>query len=258
MGCGVALEVDEPFTAITDSQLKSLQELESDVVFVDLESDPQVGLKFAQFLIDSNLARAVVGAGSTESPELPLQAMQAGILEFLPKTLDADKVRGLVGRLRKRTGKPETEKQSREVGKLLTVFSPKGGSGATAFAVNLAVSIHQLSRKKTLIVDLDLELGETALLLGMEPRFSSVDLVRNYHRVDEGLLASYIERDKSGVELLSAPYQPADFQTVDGERIGSILQFLKQQYDYIVIDAPEDAEPSDLGLPSRLPIKSSC
>jgi Flp pilus assembly CpaE family ATPase len=57
----------------------------------------------------------------------------------------------------------------------------------------------------------------------MEPQFSSVDLVRNYHRVDEGLLASYIERDESGVELLSAPYQPADFQSVDGERIGKIL-----------------------------------
>ena len=162
---------------------------------MDLESDPQVVLKLAQFLVDSNLARAVVGAGSTEQPELLLQAMQAGILEFLPKSLESGEVRGLVERLRRRTGKVSTTKGNRELGKLLSVFSPKGGSGATAFAVNLAVSIHQISRKRTLIIDLDLELGEMALLLGMEPRFSSVDLVRNYHRVDEGLLASYIEKD---------------------------------------------------------------
>ncbi len=110
-GLQFGLEVDEPFTSITDSQLKQLQEMESDVVFVDLESDPQVGLKFAQFLVDSNLARAVVGAGSTESPELLLQAMQAGILEFLPKSLDSDKVNGLVTRLRKRTGKPPVSKR---------------------------------------------------------------------------------------------------------------------------------------------------
>ena len=245
-GLEFGLEVDEPFTAITDSQLKKLRDLESDVVFVDLESDPQVGLKFAQFLVDSNLAQAVVGAGSTQQPELLLQAMQAGILEFLPKSLESEKVRGLVERLRKRTGKASTTKESRELGKLLSVFSPKGGSGATAFAVNLAVSIHQISRKRTLIVDLDLELGETALLLGMEPRFSSVDLVRNYHRVDEGLLASYIEKDSSGVELLSAPYQPADFQTVDGDRIGSILRFLKEHYDYVVVDAPKTLNPVTL------------
>lgn len=238
-GLRFALEVDEPFKTITDSHLRDLQDADSDVVFVDLESDPQVGLKFAQFLMDSNMAKAVVGAGNADSPDLLIQAMQAGILEFLPKSLESEKVDGLIARLRKKTGKTPVAKEHARQGILLSVFSPKGGSGATALAVNLAVAIHQLSRKRTLIVDLDLELGETALLLGMEPRFSSVDLIRNYHRVDEGLLASYIERDKSGVELLSAPYQPADFQTVDGDRIGSILRFLKEQYDYIVVDAPK-------------------
>jgi pilus assembly protein CpaE len=245
-GLSIDLEVNEPFKTITDSHLRDLQDADSDVVFVDLESDPQVGLKFAQFLMDSNMAKAVVGAGNTDSPDLLLQAMQAGILEFLPKSLESEKVEGLITRLRKKTGKGPVQKERGRQGILLSVFSPKGGSGATTLAVNLAVAIHQLSRKKTLIVDLDLELGETALLLGMEPRFSSVDLVRNYHRVDEGLLASYIERDKSGVELLSAPYQPADFQTVDGDRIGSILRFLKEQYDYIVVDAPKTLNPVTL------------
>ncbi len=246
-GLRFALELDEPFTTITDSHLQQLQEVDSDVVFVDLESDPHVGLKFAQFLMDSNLARVVVGAGSTDSPDLLIEAMQAGILEFLPRSLQTEKVEGLVGRLRKKTGKVGGPvKEGPRMGRLFSVFSPKGGSGATTFAVNLAVAIHQLTRKRTLIVDLDLELGETALLLGMEPRFSSVDLVRNYHRVDEGLLASYIERDKSGVELLSAPYQPADFQSVDGEKIGSILRFLKEQYDYVVIDAPKTLNPVTL------------
>lgn len=245
-GLEFALQVDEPFTAITDQHLQELRDVHSDVVFVDLESDPQVGLKFAQFLMEANLASAVVGAGNTDSPDLLLQAMQAGVLEFLPRSLDSDRIEPLMGRLRKKTGKPAVETSSHHQGSLLSVFSPKGGSGATAFAVNLAVSMHQLSRKRTLIVDLDLELGETALLLGMEPRFSSVDLVRNYHRVDEGLLASYIERDKSGVDLLSAPYQPADFQTVDGDRIGSILRFLKDQYDYVIVDASKSLNPVTL------------
>jgi pilus assembly protein CpaE len=105
--------------------------------------------------------------------------------------------------------------------------------------VNLAVEIHRLTRKKTLLIDLDLELGETALLLGMEPRFSIVDLIRNFHRVDAGLLASYIDRSETGVELLAAPLQPVDFESVDGERVSRILNFLKGHYDYIVIDAPK-------------------
>lgn len=239
----VQFDVGEPFTAITDSHLHELRRVDPDVVFVDLESDPHVGLKFSEFLIESSLARAVVGAGSTASPDLLLHAMQAGILEFLPKPIDPEKVGGVVDRLRRRTGKASTSETPRQLGRLLSVFSPKGGAGATTFAVNLAVAIHQVSRKRTLIVDLDLELGETALLLGMDPRFSSVDLVRNYHRVDEGLLASYIERHESGVELLSAPYQPADFESVGGERIGKILGFLKGHYDYIIADAPKTLNP---------------
>ncbi|MEX1256118.1 MAG: AAA family ATPase [Gemmatimonadota bacterium] len=240
----MALEVAEPFTSITDSHLEALRRLDPDVVFVDLESDPQIGLKFAQFLVDSALGRAIVASGSADSPEILLQAMQAGIQEFLPKPLESNRLSGVIERLQKKAGKSgRTVGNGAEVGKLLSVFSPKGGSGATTFAVNLAVAIHQLTRKRTLIVDLDLELGETALLLGMEPRFSSVDLVRNYHRVDEGLLASYIERDESGTELLSAPYQPADFHSVDGERIGMILGFLKEHYDYIVADAPKTLNP---------------
>ncbi len=239
----IGVEVSEPFTAITDSHLGALRRLDADVVFVDLESDPQVGLKFAQFLNDSALARTVVGSGHADSSELLLQAMQAGIQEFLPKPLDPERAAGLVQRLRRKAGKAVVQEKGSELGTLYTVFSPKGGTGATTFAVNLAVAIHQLSRKRTLIVDLDLELGETALLLGMEPRFSSVDLVRNYHRVDEGLLASYIERDESGVELLSAPYHPADFHSVDGDRIGRILGFLKEHYDYIIADAPKTLNP---------------
>jgi pilus assembly protein CpaE len=213
------------------------------VVFVDLESDPQVGLKFAQFLIDSAVARTVVGTGRADSSELLMQAMQAGIQEFLPKPLDPERASGLIARIRRKAGKAVAKERPTELGKLFSVFSPKGGTGATTFAVNLAVAMHQISRKRTLIVDLDLELGETALLLGMEPKFSSVDLVRNYHRVDEELLASYIERDESGVELLSAPYHPADFHSVDGDRIGTILGFLKQHYDYIIADCPKTLSP---------------
>jgi len=242
----VGFDVGDPFTAITDAHLQKLRRVDPDVVFVDLESDPHVGLKFSEFLIESSMARAVVGAGSTDSPDLILQAMQAGILEFLPKPLDPEKVGGVVERVRRKTGHVVARETPRKVGRLFSAFSPKGGSGATTFAVNLGVAIRQVSRKRTLIIDLDLELGETALLLGMEPRFSSVDLIRNYHRVDEGLLASYIERDESGVDLLSAPYQPADFESVGGDRIGSILNFLKQHYDYIIADAPKTLNPVTL------------
>lgn len=242
-GSSVALEVVEPFTGITDTHLQRLRRAKPDVVFVDLQSDPHVGVKFVQFLLDSELTRSVVGSGSADSPELLLEIMQAGVQDFMPKPLDRQKVHGVMQRLRRKSGLAAANGRSTELGRILSVFSPKGGTGSTTLAVNLAVAIHQISRKRTLLVDLDLELGETSLLLGVEPRFSSVDLVHNYHRVDEGLLASYIERDESGLDLLSAPYDPGDFQSIGADRVGQILGFLREQYDYVIVDAPKALNP---------------
>ncbi len=232
--------IGEPFTQISDTHLDALRAVDPDVIVVDLEADPQVGIKFAQYLMEAGLARAVVAAGPTDSPDLILQAMQAGVTEYLPKPLADTKVRESMDRVWRKTGKRTSQDPAEgDKGRTYCVFSAKGGSGSTTFAVNLAVELHRLTRKKTLLIDFDLELGETALLLGMEPKFSIADLIRNFHRVDAGLLASYIERDDSGIELLSAPIQPVDFESVDGERIAKILQFLKEHYEYIVIDAPK-------------------
>jgi len=232
-----------PFTEIADPQLDRLRRLEPAVVLLDLESDPRVGLKFAQFLLDEGYTQAMIGAGSDLSPELLLAAMQAGIVEFLPKPLSPEDLREALDRLWRKTGRKSREDLQHEPGRVLAVFGAKGGAGSTSFATNLAVEIHRLSRRKTLLVDLDLELGETALLLGMEPKFSILDLVRNFHRVDAGLLASYIERHESGVELLSAPYQPTDPEDVRVERVAQILDFLRERYDFIIVDTPKTFSP---------------
>ena len=242
-GLKVDLEIDIALTEIGDSQLDELHQLDPTVIFLDLEDDPQVGLKFAEFLAESGRTCTLVGAGRDLSPDLLLGAMQAGIAEYLPKPATVDSVVAAVVRLERKSGGKSGEVE-REPGEVFVVFGPKGGCGSTTVATSLALAIHQLNRKKTLLLDLNLELGETALLLGVEPRFSVVDLVRNFHRVDSGLLASYIERHESGVELLSAPFEPAETGIVSSERIVAIFDFLKRQYDYIIVDTPTSLTPA--------------
>jgi pilus assembly protein CpaE len=139
-----------------------------------------------------------------------------------------------------------TAKGGVRVSRLYSFFSPKGGSGSTSVATNVAVVLHRLTGKKTLLVDLDLELGEVALLLGVQPRFNFVDMVKNFHRMDAGLLASYIEQHPSGIHLLSAPFHPERAEVVSADDIRRILHFLKQHYDYVVVDTPGSFSPSTL------------
>jgi len=245
LGITVGLEVIVPFPEINDSHLEQLRQLAPDLIFLDVSDDPIMGLKFAQFLIEGAPNRRIIGLGEPLTPDLLLQAMQAGVSEYLPKPVSEDKVQDAIDRIARKFGH-RVEERRREPGKLLAFFSPKGGAGSTCVATNTAISLHRLTRGKVLLVDLDLELGETALLLGVEPRFSFVDLVRNFHRVDAGLLASYIERHDSGVELLSAPFHPAKAETVTGDQIRQILHFLKQHYDWVVVDTSKSFTPPTL------------
>ena len=155
-------------------------------------------------------------------------------------------VDGAVRRLRWSADGPQ-----QQPGKLFAIFSPKGGSGSTTVATNLAIHLHRLTGKRTLLVDLDLELGEIALQLGVEPRFSFIDMVRNFHRMDAELLASYIENHESGVHLLSAPYHPDRSEVVTGDQISRILQFLKRNYDYVIVDTSKLFSPATLATFSQ-------
>lgn len=243
------LEIRSPYPEIGEEQLEGLRRMSPAVVFLDLESEPDVGLRFAQFLMDSGMTRGVVAAASDVSTDLLLRAMKAGVLEFVPKPVTAEAVQEAVDGVRRKTGGVGGhggDDGDDTPGELFTVFSPKGGSGSTTLAVNLAVEIRRLTHERTALVDVDLELGEAALLLDVEPKFSIVDLLRNIHRVDSDLLASYIERHESGVELLSAPYEPVEYGSVNADDIRQILEFLRDHYTYVVADTPKTFSPSTL------------
>lgn len=230
--------IARPFTAIGDAEFDELERAGPELVIVDLESDPQIGLRFIQFLVESRRAGAVVAAERELTSELLLQCMRAGVTEVLSKPLQPDETRAALERVFRKAGRPD-EEGGVGAGRAITVFGAKGGMGVTALATNLAVAIHRLTRQRTLLLDLDVELGETAFLLGMEPRFSLLDLIRNFHRLDSGLLDSFIEHHESGIELLAAPEQPADFDAVNGNRMRQVLGFLREHFAWVVIDKPK-------------------
>lgn len=243
----VAFEIRVPFVEISHGHLEELRCVKADIVFLDLEQDPQLGCRLAQFLAEADSSQRLIAVGTEHSPEFLMTVMQAGISEYLPKPVSHEALEAAITRASRKMGARPTATAAgasqREPGKLLAFFSAKGGSGSTTVATNLAIHIHRLTGKRTVLVDLDLELGEIALFLGVEPRFSFVDLAKNFHRMDAGLLASFIECHDSGVHLLSAPYHPERAETVTADHTRQILQFLKQHYDYVVVDTSNSFTP---------------
>ena len=246
MDLTLALDLDVPFRDFALPQVREVREAAPALLLMDLDEDPTLGIALAKHLVESAPEITVVAVGNTATADLLLNAMRAGVAEFLPKPVTSEAMAELLSRVRGRVERSGGDSPT-EAGQVLVFFSAKGGSGSTTAAINSAIELHRRTGRRTLLVDLETELGETSILLGMQPKFNFVDLIQNFHRMDQGLLASYIERHSSGVHLLSAPLQPDSVPTISEEQVRRVLSYLRGHYDYIVVDTSKSFGPSTLG-----------
>jgi pilus assembly protein CpaE len=128
---------------------------------------------------------------------------------------------------------------------IFTVFSTKGGSGKTVIATNLAVCFARQG-KRTLLIDFDLHSGDDALVLGLSPRWTILDLVQSPGDLDAEKLAGFVTRHSSGVDLLPAPTRPDEEELVEIDRLEPLLAVARQSYDAVVIDTSSHFAPATL------------
>ena len=121
-------------------------------------------------------------------------------------------------------------------GKIVTVFSPKGGTGKTVTATNLATACAKFEGRKTLLLDLDLQFGDAAIMLGVEPEKTIYDLVVAPGELDSEKLAGYITKHACGLSVLPAPLRPEDAELVTEAKLGRLLEVARESFDVIVVD----------------------
>jgi pilus assembly protein CpaE len=121
-------------------------------------------------------------------------------------------------------------------GRIITVFSPKGGTGKTSIATNLAAALAKHQGKRTLLLDLDLQFGDAAIMLGLEPEKTIYDLVVAPGELDSEKLAGYTTRHTCGLDILPAPLRPEDAELVTEAKLGRLLEVARDSYDVIVVD----------------------
>jgi len=123
-----------------------------------------------------------------------------------------------------------------EVGRVITVFSPKGGSGKSVVATNLAAAAAARGRQRTLLVDLDLQFGDAAIMLGLEPSRTVRELTGTPTDLDAEKLEVYTERHSTGLRVLPAPMNPEDAELVAEDSVRALLEVAREAHDVVVID----------------------
>ena len=119
---------------------------------------------------------------------------------------------------------------------VLDFASAKGGSGVTTVASNFALTLARESGASTVLIDLDLPLGNVAIDLGITAQFSTINAIETYERMDANLLQTLLTKHSSGLFVLAAPdrYTPI---TASDQTIEKLLSVARQEFEYVVVDA---------------------
>ncbi len=197
------------------------------------------------------------------STDLLQTALRAGVKDVLAAPVDSEQLTAAVDRVADALGQGRTDggltgfdageaapvADTGDLGKVITVFSTKGGAGKSVIAANLAVVLARRSSKPVVLVDADLQFGDVAVMLKLAPQHTIVDAVGSADRLDAALLQQFLMRhEPSGLFILPAPLEPSFADQISAGEMVQIIELLRTFCEYVVIDTAAYFNEVVLGL----------
>jgi pilus assembly protein CpaE len=216
--------------------------LRPDIVLMDITMPTMDGIAAAEAIRAEALGAQVIMMSVHDEAESLRRAMLAGAREFLVKPFGADDLVTAIRRVAERrisdraVATKAAEPLESTGGRILSIFSPKGGVGRTTIACNLAVALREATGKKVALVDGNFQFGDVGVLLNMQPTKTIVDLLPHIADIDAELVGDVVLRHHSGVDVLLAPTRPEMAELITAEYLKRILSKMREVYDYVVVD----------------------
>ncbi len=227
----------------TSDALAQAEELEPDVILVDGVWAKEGAIALIRDLTSRFPASPVVVITPQGEMDYLRQVMLAGARGFITAPFSEAELASTLRQiheleLQKRAHlilKPApSEKPSK--GQLLAVFGPKGGVGRTAIAVNLAIALREVTKKRVVLVDGNLRFGDVDIVLNVRSNYGMLDLLARANELDTELINGVLASHSSGVKVLLASCQMAANQVVPPEQVKKVLAKLQEMFDYVVVD----------------------
>jgi len=232
-GSGSSTVREFPSYPSKTNDVPHMMEQNFDVYIIDLDGDQRYALELVEE-ISANPSVTVMVFSMNNDPNLLMSCMRAGAREFLSQPVALGPLNEALARAS--TRRPAARTSNKPGGKVLVFLGGKGGSGVTTVACNFAVSLVQDCAQSTVLIDLDLPLGDAALNLGITPQFSTVDALQNYTRLDQNFLSKLLTKHSSGLFVLAAPGKFPQVE-VSNEAMERLVAVARMAFDYVVVDA---------------------
>ena len=179
------------------------------------------------------------------SQEEKVRFLNAGADDYITKPFHALELLARIKVLLRRVGERTRDDQPQEIeGKIIAVFSLRGGVGVSTVASNLATGLAQMWNRRVVLVDLAPAAGHAALMLNVVPRASWADVSTvPTEEIEMDILNKLLQPHASGALVLAAPSHVETLPSLSPEQLSRVLTLLSQNYHYVVIDVPDNLNP---------------
>ena len=216
------------------------KELQPDVILMDINMPVMDGIAATEILTVEAPQSSIIIMSVQGEQEYLRRAMIAGAKNYLVKPFTGDELLQAVKQVyllaQKRITIAQTASNPLKQGKVIAVFSTKGGIGKTTIASNVAVALAAQTGAKVGIVDADLQFGDVALFLNIAPKATIADLVREVDHLDAALIEDHLSVFNESVSVLPAPLRPEHAELIHGTHLAAILGTMRTMFDYIIVD----------------------
>ncbi|HVQ74585.1 MAG TPA: AAA family ATPase [Candidatus Binatia bacterium] len=202
------------------------------------EADLGRGTKAMESLVRAVPDAAIFATGPALPAEAVIQLMRAGAIEVLTRPVERE---ALLGALDKVLRLRRSAAPARQAGRIVSVFSTKGGLGVTTMASNLAVCLAEHAPERVALIDLDTRQSDIATHLNLRPTYSVLDALESLDRLDESFLQGLMVKHPSGLLVLPGPTRIERAQ-LGGEQVRVALDSIRAHFAHVVIDLRHDLD----------------
>jgi pilus assembly protein CpaE len=230
------------------------KDVKPDVLLMDINMPDMDGIAATEIVRKVVPFAQIVILSIQNDPNYMRRAMLAGARDFLTKPPTIDELNAAIRRAgamahdernkapqasgspTSRSGGARQTGSPHAGGKVITFYSPKGGSGCTTLATNLAVCLNN-EDTSVVIVDGNLQFGDVAVFLNEQGKFSILDLTPRVDELDPDIVNNVtIKHSQSGIKILAAPMKPEQSDMVSGEDFSKVLRYMRDMYSYVIVD----------------------
>jgi len=211
-----------------------------EMALVDLDSGTETAIEAISAMAREFPFLYLLALSEINDSGLILKAMRAGAHDFLCKPVNENDLRAAVEKVYNlKSARKEPQGGG---GKIVALFSNKGGNGTTTIAVNLADALVRYHKKKVVVVDLVLASGDVTTFFNVNPVYSILDLAKNAEKADYDFLHTLLLKHSSGVYILADPPMIEDADLISARQVKEMFSTLRSMFDVIIVDTSNQFE----------------